>query len=263
MLFLTVKDLAILSYRNYSWLLANLGAPVSHTVLATPVCDNAALCWQCCLCGSGVRADLQIKGSMGKKMGRMPSACLFQVGPVLQPVSVFVHSTWAHLAAGRDGKCQSSNRKSQGIVVVRQSFCLRMLMEVLGTSWMMRLPSLFLIEACTWEIHLLALWFLLTTWCFVDNYTSGTTKISALQYLPNHNTWLCYFCKNLNGGWILIQVNLHNKWLHFRAQYYQTFLSYPEAVQKNFPGSGKENLQQISVQQSVPSHSSSTAMTVW
>lgn len=38
-----------LGYRNYSWSPANLGAPVSHTVVAIPVYDNAALCWQCCL----------------------------------------------------------------------------------------------------------------------------------------------------------------------------------------------------------------------
>lgn len=235
MLFLTVKDSAVISHRNYTWLPANLEAPVSHPAAAVPVCGNAALRWQRCLCGSGVRADLQIKDSMETKWG-MLSACLFQVGPVLQPVSVFVHSTWAHITAGRDGKCQGSKRKGQGTVVVRQSFfpvnadaCSGNIQAVSDSSTM-RLPSLFLIETCTCGIHLLSLWFLLTTWCFLDNYTSGTTKVSALYYLPYHNTWLCNFCKNLHGGWILTKVNLHNDWLNFRAQCYQSFLSYPEAV---------------------------------
>lgn len=160
MLFLTVKDLAIISYRNYSWLPANLGAPVSHTVVVIPVYDNPALCWQCCLCGSGVRSDLQIKDSLGKKWAILP-AFLFWVGLVLQPVSVFVHSTWPHIAVGRDRKCQGSKRKGQGIVVVKQRFCPVNAdgcfgdIQAVSDSWTMILLSLFLIEACTWEIHLL------------------------------------------------------------------------------------------------------------
>lgn len=189
MLLLTVKDLAIMRYRNYSWLPAKLGVPVSHTVVVIPVYDNAALCWQCNLCGSGVRAHLQIKDSMGKKK-KSDALCMFTLsgwaGLVLQPVSVFVHSTWAHIAARRDGKCQGSKRKGQGIVMVRQRFCPANADGCLGDiqavsdSWTMRLPCLFLIEACTWGVHLLSLWFLLTIWCFLENYTSGTTKISAL-----------------------------------------------------------------------------------
>lgn len=134
------------------------------------------------------------KGLHGEKKKRvMLCACLLWAGLVLKPVSVFVHSTWAHIAARRDGKYQGSKRKGQGIVVARQRFCPTNAdgcfgdIQAVSDSWTMRLPSLFLIEACPWGIHLLSLWFLLTTWCFLENYTSGTTKISAL-WLPYYNT---------------------------------------------------------------------------
>lgn len=110
-------------YRNYTRLSANLGAPGSHAVVTMPVYGNAALCWHCCLCRPDGRADPRIKDSKEKKMG--DAFCMFVSSGISSPTcfTVFVHSTWANTAAGRDGKCQGSRRKGQGIMVVRQSFC--------------------------------------------------------------------------------------------------------------------------------------------
>lgn len=74
--------------------------------------------------------------------------------------TVFVHSTRANTAAGRDSKCQGSRRKGQGIMAMRQSFCPASADRCFGTSrHSPRLLNdeitLFLSEAsfeCTWEI---------------------------------------------------------------------------------------------------------------
>lgn len=142
MLFLTVKDLAIRSYRNYSWLPASLGTPVSHTVVAIPVYDNAALCWQCCLCGSGVREDLQIKDSTGKKKrGRGNAFCVFVSSGTCSPTCFTVypqhlspHNCWERWEV-------PGQKERPGDYGGETVFALQMLMDVLGTSRQSQTPE--------------------------------------------------------------------------------------------------------------------------